>query len=57
MLDRQIDNIQVCDVDLTRSDHVTLNKQQPMLHMSVVKNFTLAREVNVPVVPVLVPPQ
>jgi WD40 repeat protein/uncharacterized caspase-like protein len=36
--------------------NLTLNKQQPMFHMSGAKNFTLARELNAPVVPVVVAP-
>jgi uncharacterized caspase-like protein len=36
--------------------NLTLNKQQPMFHMSGAKNFTLARELSVPVVPVVVAP-
>jgi uncharacterized caspase-like protein len=35
---------------------LTLNKQQPMFHMSGAKNFTLAKEASVPVAPVLASP-
>jgi len=36
--------------------NLTLNKQQPMFHMSGAKNFTLAKEASAPVLPVVVPP-
>jgi uncharacterized caspase-like protein len=36
--------------------NLTLNKQQPMFHMSGAKNFTLAKEMSAPVVPVVAPP-
>ena len=36
--------------------NLTLNRQQPMFHMSGAKNFTLAKEFSAPVVPIVVPP-
>jgi WD40 repeat protein/uncharacterized caspase-like protein len=35
--------------------NLTLNKQQPMFHMSGAKNFTLAKELSAPVAPILAP--